>query len=175
MGRQRGLTLVEVLVVVAILGLMAGVVVMTLPSEEDTARSEAFRLASQVKVAQELAVTRGEIIGLRMEETRYSFVVYRAEGWSPLVLPGADGPAHSMGAETRVSLLLDSEPATGTAGGARPFSLAREKDQPPPQPDLVFLPTGAAPSFTALFTGDRGGWQVVAADDGTVTVGGADG
>ncbi|GGD00108.1 GspH/FimT family pseudopilin [Aquisalinus flavus] len=173
-GRQRGMTLVEVLVVVVILGLVAGVVVMTLPSEEDTARIEAFGFASQVKVAQELAVTRGEIVGLRMEETRYSFVAYRADGWTSLVLPGAGGPEHSLAAETRSSLLLDSEPATGTAGGTRPFSLARESDQPPPQPDLVFLPTGAAPPFTAMFTGPMGNWQVVAADDGSIIVEGAD-
>ncbi|NHK29075.1 prepilin-type N-terminal cleavage/methylation domain-containing protein [Parvularcula flava] len=173
--RQRGLTLVEVLVVVLILGLMAGVVVMTLPSEEDTARIEAFHFAGQIKVAQELAVTRGEIVGLRMEESRYSFLAYRTAGWVPLVLPGAESADRTLQTGNVLSLSLDNEPVTGTAGGARPFSLSREDEsEAPPDPDLVFLPTGLTPSFTVLFTGEMGDWQVVAGDDGTVMVEGAD-
>jgi len=173
---QRGLTLVEVLVVVLILGLMAGVVVMTLPSDEDTAKAEAFRFASQVRVAQELAITRGQIVGLRTDSGGYDFLVYSANGWQPLTLPGNEAPAHQLGLDAQMSIELGGEPATGTAGGDQPFTLSRqEREALPPEPDLLFLPTGGNPAFTAFFTGPVMNWQVVSAADGTLTVEAANG
>lgn len=173
---QRGMTLVEVLVVVLILGLMAGVVVMTLPSDEDTAKAEAFRFANQIRTAQELAITSGQIVGLRMDSGGYDFLIYNANGWQALSLPGDEPVAHQLAVDTQMNLELEGEPATGTAGGDRAFTLSRERrDAPPAEPDIIFLPTGGNPAFTTLFNGPVRDWQVIAGNDGTVMVELADG
>lgn len=169
---QYGFTLVEVLTVVVILGLMAGVVVLSLPTREDPGKVAAFRLAMDVRAAQERAITHGELAGLSVTGAGWDFSVYRRGAWQDLTLPGTEEAGRELPPALALSLLPDSEPVEGTAGGSRRFSLSRrgEEEEAETMPVILFFPAGDVTAFTATITGPLRDWRVVMAADGTVRV-----
>ncbi len=81
---ERGFTLVELMVVLAILALAATAVVLTIPGEERTVRSEADRLAARLAAARDLAVIEGRSVQVRLAPSGYDFE-RRVDGtWQPL-------------------------------------------------------------------------------------------
>jgi len=80
----RGFTLVELMVVLAILALAATAVVLTIPGEERTVRSEADRLAARLAAARDVAVIEGRSVSVNFAPSGYGFE-RRIEGaWQPL-------------------------------------------------------------------------------------------
>lgn len=83
---ERGFTLVELMVVLAIMALAATVVVLTIPGEERTVRSEADRLAARLAAARDVAVIEGRSVSVNFAPSGYGFE-RRVEGaWQ--ALPG---------------------------------------------------------------------------------------
>ncbi|WP_082395823.1 GspH/FimT family pseudopilin [Sphingopyxis macrogoltabida] len=81
---QRGFTLVELMVVLAILALAAAAVVLTIPGDERTVRSEADRLAARLAAARDVAVIEGRSVAVNFAPSGYGFE-RRVEGaWQPL-------------------------------------------------------------------------------------------
>lgn len=68
---ERGFTLVEMVVVVAIIGLLAGAVMLALPDTSGGVRVEAERLAARAKAAQEAALINARSTSLRIDGTGY--------------------------------------------------------------------------------------------------------
>lgn len=80
----NGFTLVELMVVLAILALAAAVVVLTIPGEERNVRSEADRLAARLAAARDVAVIEGRSVSVNFAPSGYGFE-RRVEGvWQPL-------------------------------------------------------------------------------------------
>ena len=83
-ARTSGFTLVELMVVLAILALAATAVVLTIPGEERTVRSEADRLAARLAAARDVAVIEGRSVAVHLAPSGYGFE-RRIEGaWQPL-------------------------------------------------------------------------------------------
>ena len=81
---ERGFTLVELMVVLAIMALAATAVVLTIPGEERTVRSEADRLAARLAAARDVAVIEGRSVSVGFAPSGYGFE-RRIEGvWQPL-------------------------------------------------------------------------------------------
>lgn len=81
---ERGFTLVELMVVLAIMALAATAVVLTIPGEEQTVRSEADRLAGRLAAARDVAVIEGRSVAVDFAPSGYGFE-RRVEGaWQPL-------------------------------------------------------------------------------------------
>jgi general secretion pathway protein H len=82
--RASGFTLVELMVVLAILALAATAVVMTMPGEERGVRGEADRLAARLAAARDVAVIEGRSVAVHFAPSGYGFE-RRVEGaWQPL-------------------------------------------------------------------------------------------
>lgn len=112
------MTLVEVMTVLFIIGLTAGLVTLTLPQRPTEEQASAQAFARVLTEAQEQAIFAGQPIGLRLTERGYSLVQWRQDGWR----------------STRVAERLP-----------RRLNLTVTSEQPPrPEvwPDLVFDPTG---------------------------------
>jgi len=81
---ERGFTLVELMVVLAIMALAATAIVLTIPGEERTVRSEADRLAARLAAARDVAVIEGRSVSVSFAPSGYGFE-RRIEGnWQPL-------------------------------------------------------------------------------------------
>jgi len=73
-GRSRGFTLIEVLVVVAVIAIAAGFVVVNLDGDDRrTAEREATRLAGALEHAAALAQWRSETLGFSADGAGYRF------------------------------------------------------------------------------------------------------
>jgi len=86
-GAEAGFTLVELMVVIVIVGLMAGVAVMSAPGRR-TLSAEADQFAARLVRAQEEAVLTNRPVGVRVTGQGYSFVARTGAGWAEL----DDGP-----------------------------------------------------------------------------------
>lgn len=80
--RQRGFTLIEVMVVVVIVGIMSAVVLMSLNlvGNDRQVRQEARRLASLVELAADEALLQGRELGLEFTTSGYRFVEFDPYG-----------------------------------------------------------------------------------------------
>lgn len=79
-----GFTLVELMVVLAIMALAATAVMLTIPGEERTVRTEADRLAVRLAAARDIAVVEGRSVAVNFAPSGYGFE-RRVEGaWQPL-------------------------------------------------------------------------------------------
>ena len=128
--RRAGFTLVELMVVVTIIGLMSGLVVLSLPDGRPSLSTEAERFGARLLRAREEAVMSGRAVEVGVTPEGYDFTQSRGGERRPLT----DGP---FGPERW-------EPDTEVSGGAGPT--------PPP---LVFDPTGGADPVEVVF--QRGG------------------
>lgn len=118
---ERGMTIVEVLMVVFIIGLTAGIVTLTIPQRPTEEQAGAQAFARVLREAQDQAILSGQPIGLRLNERGYTLVQWRLERWlpygAPTVLP------------RQFDIVQQEDPAAITT-------------KPENWPDLVFDPTG---------------------------------
>ena len=81
---RNGFTLVELLIVLAIIGLMSALVVLAIPDPRGTLESEAERFAARARAAQERAVMDNRPVAVRVDRAGYGFE-WRSEGeWRPI-------------------------------------------------------------------------------------------
>lgn len=132
-GDARGFTLVELMVVLAILALAATAVVLTMPGEEQGVRREADRLAARLAAARDVAVIEGRSVAVHLAPSGYGFE-RRVEGvwqalpgrafaqraWPPgVTFATADGQGAARILFDRVGTSPAAQAVTLTGGGAR--------------------------------------------------------
>ena len=86
---ERGLTLVEVLLVVFIIGLASGIVVMTLPQRPSEAETVAREFAATLREAQDRAILSGQPVGVQANDNAYALLQWRREQWQPVSAPAS--------------------------------------------------------------------------------------
>ncbi|KXS55271.1 MAG: general secretion pathway protein H [Marinobacter sp. T13-3] len=136
-GTQQGFTLIEILVVLVLVGLLAGVAVLTMggSTEQRALEQDARRLYLTLQTAAELAVTGNQEIGVRVSDSGYQFLTLDAE----------DGEWR----ESETRLLKGDQFAPGVVvthqlRAGLPRLADKSADQ---RPDLVFLSSGAVTGF----------------------------
>jgi general secretion pathway protein H len=148
----RGFTLVEVLVCIAILGLLSAAVVMTLPDSQ-LARSEAQRFVARVTLAAQDSIIDGAPRGMAVDARGYRFFRYRHGQWTPI--EGREELAPAQWTEdVKVSGHM-AAPADDTAAI---------------KPGVVFNPTGLVTPFSIDFADAAGRHTVVGGATGEVAL-----
>lgn len=126
--RSAGFTLVELLIVLAILAAAATSVVLTLPDAQGALRSQAERFAARLQHAEQEAILTNRRIAVRVDAKGYGFRVQRAGAWQPLEAPGLESSAW----EEQVTPVFTQESALSArfdpAGLAEPMRLVLALD-----------------------------------------------
>jgi general secretion pathway protein H len=85
MSRQRGFTLLELLVVLVIVGIMLGVVTFkALPDPHQHMVNDAQRIALLLQLAREEAIVRNRPVAFEADQDKYHFLVRGDRGWQAL-------------------------------------------------------------------------------------------
>jgi general secretion pathway protein H len=87
-ARRAGFTLVELLMTVAIIGLAAGAVVLSVPDPRPSVAEDAERFAARLSRAREEAVLTNRPVAVEATAVGYGFAAFDGAEWSSLT----DGP-----------------------------------------------------------------------------------
>lgn len=117
-ANQSGMTLVEVMAVLFIIGLTAGMVTLTLPQRPTPEQASAQAFAKALRDGQEHAIIVGQPVGVRLLENGYAMMRWRQDDWRPQGRPTF--------LPSRMTLSHEAE----------------ETDRPGNWPEIVFDPTG---------------------------------
>ena len=135
---RAGFTLVELLMVIAILGLAAGAVVLAVPDPRSPVGAETDRFAARLSLARDEAILSNRPVAVEMTSAGYAFSVFDGAGWIALT----EGPFGPEGWEAGTVIDLADE-------GGR----------------VVFDPTGVAEPASLILTRD-GKRRTVSVDGG---------
>jgi general secretion pathway protein H len=101
------------MVVLAVMGLLAGVAVWRWPEGSGRVRSDAMALSSRIAAARDQAILSGRPLALEVDAAGYRFVQRGDEGWQPVTEPALRERRWSRGvslggAEVNARLGFDS-------------------------------------------------------------------
>lgn len=159
---QRGLTLIELLIVMLVVAMAAGVVAFNMPPSTSEARKEAERFAARLSVAGEQAIMSGSVIGMELEADGYRFYRYDRGEWRDLAL----GPQASrqLGAgrfppDIAVDFTVLEPARRNEDEQQRRAAAERERraqdDETIATPNVFFSPTGETTALTISFKSRR--------------------
>ena len=108
---RAGYSLVEVMVVLAVIALLAGATALTLPGGTPAAQRAADRLALDLMRAERAAITSGDFIGLTLDHNGYAFTRFDGTEWQADRTSGLRPVAFGDGVTLRSGLESGEGPA----------------------------------------------------------------
>ena len=134
---HSGFTLLEILVVLVMIGILVGAATLTIHRNPHLAlQQETERLNAVMRLAQEQAILRAEVYGVRFEPTGYAFLRRVGSQWQAFTEPPYQ--AHTLPEVMQWVLSENHYPAA-----LFPDTAAAE-EQPP---QIVLLPSGEMTPF----------------------------
>lgn len=152
---DRGFSLVEVMVVLVIMGLLAGVVTVNLPDPADDQRALVERLAAKIKVTADEAILSGQVTGIEITERGYRALVRRRGLWEI----STDRLAGALPKQMRPVLTVEGEDRALASRSVSAIDRA---------PTLMFTPSAEFAPFELRFESPRGSLSITGAADGTI-------
>ncbi len=163
---ERGLTLVELLVVMVIIGLASSLVLLNAPPSRAVVERDAMRFAASVRIALDEMVMTGAAYRLVIDATGYGYERYQGGVWKP---DGVERAFQHVAFDDGVTASVEIDDAA--------FANARALGEGPPaetrddEPKIIRLdPIGPPATFTMRLLSPQGAYLVTLGGDGAVTV-----
>jgi general secretion pathway protein H len=152
--RSRGFTLVEILVVLVIIGVVAGAVMITAfgGGESRLANQEIQRIELVAARLRDESVLRTVEYGLRFHAGGYQTLVWDGQQWTP------ESPGHAWSPAVRAELVVNG----------RAVALANRLPSGPAQPQIAFLSSGEADGFVLTLRAGADGERLVVHSSGLI-------
>lgn len=169
MSKERGFTLIEVLLVVLLIGIVSGIVLLA-ASPNDSSRlvaSETERLADALSLATDEAVSNNQQLGLTMDEKGYAFLTFddTTRQWLPNTNPNF--APYELPVNITMHLLKDD---TSKVLALSPKEQAKQ-DKDSLTPQVLLLSSGETSAVVVEFSAQDGDPQTLSLDDlGTITL-----
>jgi len=147
--KQQGFTLIELLVVLVIVGLFAGMLMLTVtPNDNRNVQREAKRLIQVVQLAQDEAIMQGIELGLSVNSDIYSFSILQEDKWLP-VSSISYLAEHQLDSPLIMSLEIENE------------QVVQQIDKDSVLPSILILSSGELTAFKlSLFSQEQPDKQV---------------
>lgn len=128
---ENGFTLVELMIVIALIGLVSAAVVLALPDPRGRLRDDTERFAARVRAAHDLAIIEGRSVSVWVSDGGYGFDQRAGGAWAPvsekpfLVTRWGDGVRPQISAPSgRDRVIFDS-----TGLGSTPMTIRLQRGQ----------------------------------------------
>lgn len=126
--RRSGFTLVELLVVLAIMGLCGAAVVMAIPDPRGSLRDDAERFAARAHAAQDAAVIEARDMSLWVSHSGYGFERRDRGKWQPITEKPFRQESWPAGAQALVGEAGLARTKFDTTGQADPLEVTLVRD-----------------------------------------------
>lgn len=143
--RQRGFTLLEMMLILLLMGVSAGMVLLAFPaSRDDSAAQTLARFEAQLRFVQQRGLQTGQFFGVSVHPDRWQFLVLEArDGADPA--PADDGWSGYRWLPLRAGRVATSG---SIAGGKLNLAFAQgEAWTPGNNPDVLIFPGGEMTPF----------------------------
>lgn len=171
--RERGLTLVELLVVIVILALASSVVLLNAPPSRPKVKDDAERFAARLTLAMDEAVATGAVMRVSIDAKGYQFERLKAGEWTPLDDDRFFGRRDfDKGSLAKVEIKDAANDNARALGGEERPDAAEEGDEEE-RSDIALDPLGVQTAFSVRFS-SVDGVVVVTVDEGGVVAVNAD-
>ncbi len=163
---ERGLTLVELLVVIVILGLASSMVLINAPPSRARIESDALRFASTVKIALDEMVMTGATYRLVIDATGYGYERYVAGEW---ITEGVDRTFQRAEFDRGVTATVEIEDAA--LANARALGEEAPAAADEDEPKIIRLdPIGPPATFSVRLVSPEGAYLARLGADGAMSV-----
>ncbi|MCB2114535.1 MAG: GspH/FimT family pseudopilin [Parvularculaceae bacterium] len=165
--KQRGLTLVELLVVIVILALASSVVMMNAPPSRPDVRDDAERFAARISLAFDEAIAGDAPLRIRIDTEGYGFETLKDGEWTPAdnIAPLARREFHR-----RTSALVEVRDAANENAPALGEDETGGDEGEDGVSTIPLDPLGAQTPFNIRFSSAEGVWSVSVDETGAVRV-----
>lgn len=162
MLRQKGFTLMEVLLVVLLMGLAAAAVTMSMSGagKERALERTAQQFMQSVELVLDETVMSGDFVGIVVEKDHYKFVLYDEGKWQPLkndrllAEREMDPDVEMTLVVEGLPLVQDDEEETASWTGDEPFIEKTDEEKKKfPNPQIFLFPSGEMSAFELTFSG----------------------
>lgn len=167
----RGVSLIELLVVLVILSLAASAVILNAPPRRPESRLEAEAFAARIGTSLEGAVLRSERRRLLLSEGRYLLQEYGSEEWRTLYSWPTIKQGQSVGFDSILTGSAASNLEALNGGLDDRFSNGVDVDDDEEEWVVLHLdPLGLSSQLEATFSDARDRWTVILGQDGEIIV-----
>lgn len=136
--RRRGFTLIEIVVVVAMIAIIISMVTLSMGPQEDRAlQEEANRIGALLKLAREEAILQSQELALAIGEDGYRFEIYDGAEWQVFASDDGVFRARPLPEGMELKVMLDQKPVElpktkvmDSGGDAADSETGDAKDQP---------------------------------------------
>ncbi|NWG92695.1 MAG: GspH/FimT family pseudopilin [Parvularculaceae bacterium] len=168
--RERGLTLVELLVVIVILALASSVVLLNAPPSRPKVKEDAERFAARLALAMDEAIATGGVMRISIDAKGYQFERMQAGEWTPLdddrIFGRRDFDKGSLAKVEIKDAAYDNARALG--GEERPD--AAEEGDDKEKTEIALDPLGVQTAFSVRFSSADGAFVVTVDEGGGIAV-----